>query len=174
MEDKEYHLSLDLIWTVFPEEDVITRRAVLRNESQNPVSIEELASIQIDFPDDDYQITTFTGGWASEMGRNDFRPVPSAKIVSSSFTGTSSSRANPFVMLSSENASEDYGTVYGFNLIYSGNHAEIFETNSFGRLRFLSGINSRDFLWQLDPGSSFETPEGCNDLFLQGSRWNEP
>lgn len=169
MKDKEYHLSLDLIWTVFPEEDVITRRAVLRNESQNTVSIEELASIQIDFPDDDYQITTFTGGWASEMGRNDFRPVPSAKIVSSSFTGTSSSRANPFVMLSSENASEDYGTVYGFNLIYSGNHAEIFETNSFGRLRFLSGINSRDFLWQLDPGSSFETPEAVMTCSSRGA-----
>ncbi|SFN85480.1 alpha-galactosidase [Eubacterium pyruvativorans] len=169
LQDAEYELDLDLIWTVFPDCDVITRRAVLRNESSDPVTIRQIASLQIDFPDPDYTVSTFTGGWASEMERTDFHPVPSARIENASFTGTSSSRANPFLMLSARGAGETWGRVYGFNLVYSGNHAEVLETSRSGILRLRTGINPRGFRWLLPPGDFFETPEAMMTCSGEGA-----
>lgn len=77
----------------------------------------------------------------------------------SSSTGTSGSRANPFFMVVEHGSSEEHGECYGFNLIYSGDHMESCEQNSYGRMRILSGINPEGFLFALEPGQSFQSPE---------------
>ena len=92
------------------------------------------------------------------MKRTDMS-VASARLVNSSYTGNSSNRANPFVMLSTRDCTEDYGDVYGFNLVYSGNHYESVEKSPYGKVRFLSGINPTSFEWKLAKGESFLTPE---------------
>ena len=51
-------------------------------------------------------------------------PVIAGKLVNASYTGTTSSRANSFVMLSRPKTTEDAGECFGFHLIYSGNHYE--------------------------------------------------
>ena len=92
------------------------------------------------------------------MERKDNR-ISSGKYVNSSYTGTSSNRANPFVMLSEEKTTEDSGICYGINLIYSGNHYECCEVNSYGKLRFVSGINPNSFEYRLEVGEELEAPE---------------
>mgnify|MGYP000335021309 FL=1 len=92
------------------------------------------------------------------MGRTDVRLVP-GKYVNASYTGTSSSRDNPFVMLGKEHTTEDAGECFGFNLIYSGNHYEAAEVGSFGKVRIVSGINPQSFCFTLESGESFEAPE---------------
>ena len=62
-------------------------------------------------------------------------------------------------MISRRGATEDYGDVYGFNLVYSGNHYESVEKNPYGKVRFLSGINPQGFSWKLQKGESFTSPE---------------
>jgi alpha-galactosidase len=62
-------------------------------------------------------------------------------------------------MASAVNTSENYGEVYGFNLVYSGNHYESVEKSPYGKVRFLSGINPTSFEWKLAKGESFLTPE---------------
>lgn len=156
--DKQYQLALELHYYVYEECDVIARSARLINESAENVDVKRLLSLQVDFPRAEYQMTTFTGGWAREMHQSVI-PVRAGKIVNSSFAGTSSSRANPFVMLSMPHTTEDSGNCYGFNLIYSGNHYEAAEVNSFGKVRFVSGINPQGFSWKLQAGESLEAPE---------------
>ncbi len=156
--DKENSLTLELIYCVYPDTDVITRTAELINEGEVDVRIRKLMSYQIDFDPGEYVFSTFTGAWAREMKRTDMS-VSSARLVNSSFTGNSSNSANPFVMLSKRGATEEYGEVYGFNLVYSGNHYESVEKSPFGKVRFLSGINPTGFEWKLSKGESFLTPE---------------
>ena len=156
--DKENSLKLELVYSVYSDTDVITRTAKLINEGDGDIRIRKLMSCQIDFDPGNYVFSTFTGAWAREMKRTDMS-VSSARLVNSSFTGNSSNGANPFVMLSKRGAAEEYGDVYGFNLVYSGNHYESVEKSPFGKFRFLSGINPTSFEWKLSKGESFLTPE---------------
>ena len=158
LKDSENDLKLDLYYYVYPKCNVITRKAVLTNSGKGNVVIDRLMSMLMDFDNGSYTMHTFTGAWTREMHKSDI-PVKAGKTVVSSYTGTSSSRANPFVMISEGMANEEYGKVYGFNLIYSGNHYECCEMSPYGKVRFVAGINPAGFKWTLEPGDSFETPE---------------
>ena len=158
LEDKESLMRLELIYCVYPDTDVITRSSRLINESEGDIRIRKIMSTQLDFDPGDYVFSTFTGAWAREMKRTDMS-VSSARLVNSSCTGNSSNRANPFVMLSKRGCTEDYGDVYGLNLVYSGDHYESVEKSPYGKVRFLSGINPSSFEWKLAKGESFLTPE---------------
>ncbi|MCM1190999.1 MAG: alpha-galactosidase [Butyrivibrio sp.] len=158
LKDKGYGLTLELHYCVYPECDVITRSAALINTSGEKVTLKRLMSMQLDFPAADFVFTSFNGSWAREMKRTDTR-LRAGKHVNASYAGVSSSRANPFVMLSKEHTTEDWGECWGFNLIYSGNHYEAAEINGFGKTRLVTGINPQSFSWTLGPGEDFETPE---------------
>ena len=158
MRDRNYGLTLELHYCVFEERDVITRYAKLINTSEQPIELKRLMSMQLDEIAEDYVFTTFNGNWANEMNRNDHNVI-CGKIVNASVTGTSSNRANPFVMLAPAETTEDAGECFGFNLIYSGNHYEACEYNAFGKLRLVSGINPMGFSYQIGVGESFESPE---------------
>ena len=158
LKDRQYDIKLELHYFVYEDCDVITRSARIVNESKEDVRIERLLSAQVDFDMPGLSLITFTGAWAREMRRTDV-PLLSGKHVNASFTGTSSNRANPFVMLAGENTTEDEGACYGFNLIYSGNHYEAAEVSGYGKTRFVTGINPTTFAWNLAPGASFEAPE---------------
>lgn len=158
LKDADYEQELILCYSVFEETDVIVKSTIVMNRSQEEVRLNRLLSNQIDFESNDYVFTTFHGAWAREMKKYRVR-TDAGTISCSSYTGTSSNRANPFVMLSKENTDEDYGPCYGFNLIYSGNHYEVCDVNSFHKLRFLNGINPRGFGFVIKPGDSFESPE---------------
>ena len=152
LKDNNSALKLELHYYIYEDCDVITRSAKLINDGENAVQIRRLMSCQVDFPTSDHVFTSFHGAWAREMRRWDV-PVAAGKYVNASYTGTSSSRANPFVMLSGRETTEDTGDCYGFNLVYSGNHYEAVEVNSYGKTRFVSGINPQNFCWQLPAGA---------------------
>lgn len=158
LKDRQYYLTLELHYYVYEECDVITRSARLVNESGVAVKLLRMMSMQIDFDMSGFIFTTFNGSWAREMKRTDVKML-SGKHVNASYTGTSSNRANPFVMLSREGTTEDFGDCYGFNLIYSGNHYEAVEVNGYGKTRIITGINPQSFAFVIEAGESFEAPE---------------
>lgn len=162
-----YNELLELHYSVFEERDVIVKSSKIINTGQAPVYVRRLMSNQLDFESSDYVFTTFTGAWSREMERKDNK-ISSGKYVNSSYTGTSSNRANPFVMLSEEKTTEDNGICYGINLIYSGNHYECCEVNSYGKLRFVSGINPNSFEYRLEVGEELEAPESVMTFSSDG------
>ncbi|MBQ7344061.1 MAG: alpha-galactosidase [Clostridia bacterium] len=167
LKDKGYDLTLELVYAVFEDRDVITRSSRLRNTSSDSIRLNRLMSTQLDFEDSCYVLTTFNGSWAREMYRHD-TSVVAGKCINSTYAGTSSSRANPFVMLSRPETTEDKGLCYGLNLVYSGNHYECAEVNSHGKTRFVSGINPASFTILLNPGEYFETPEAVMTVSEDG------
>lgn len=167
LKDRGYAMTLELHYFVYPECDVIARSAALINEGKSAVTVRRLMSLQLDLHTPDYIFTTFTGGWAREMKRTDIR-MQAGRHVNASCAGVSSSRANPFVMLSKEHTTEDAGECWGVNLIYSGNHYEAVEVGSFGKTRLVAGINPQSFSWQLPPGDKLEAPEAVMTYSHQG------
>ena len=167
LRDKQYDLCLELHYGVFEDRDVISRSAKLVNTSKDSVKLTRLMSMQLDFEDSGYVFTTFNGNWAREMYRHD-TCAEIGKVVNASYAGTSSNRANPFVMLSTPHTSEDTGKCYGFNLIYSGNHYETLEVSSHGKTRLVTGINPQSFCFVIAPGESFETPEAVMTFSEEG------
>lgn len=169
--DRHYPVELELFYYVYEKENVICRSSRLINNGDDSVEVKRLMSLMLDMDGAGYIMSTFNGAWAREMNRHD-TVVTAGKLINSSYTGTSSSRANPFVMVMNRNTVEDCGECYGFNLIYSGNHYEALEVNGFSKSRFVSGINPRSFSWRLEPGEMFEAPEavmtysaaGCNGM----------
>ena len=147
--------ELTLFYTAFPT--AIVRRTVLTNTGDKPLRLNKLMSSCVDLPGS-YTMATFNGGWIAEMRRCD-TPVGASKVVNESLTGSSSNRHNPGFLLYEPTATEDAGTVYGFNLIYSGNHYAAAQQSLQGLTRVMQGINDSNFSRELPPGECFETPE---------------
>ena len=167
LRDRHYSLALELHYYVYEDCDVITRSARLVNDSSEEIKLTRLMSLQLDLDTPEYILTTFTGAWAREMKRTDTRVI-SGKHVNASYTGTSSNRANPFVMLSKRRTSEDAGDCYGFNLVYSGNHYEAVEVSGYGKTRIVTGINPQSFCFVIGAGEDFEAPEAVMSYSHEG------
>lgn len=167
LSEKVKGVKLHLHYYVYEDCDCICRMSVLENTSGSEIVLKRLMSNQIDFDRAGYVFTTFGGAWAREMQKSSV-PLVRGKFVNSSRSGESSHRANPFVMLHPQAASEDAGDVYGFNLIYSGNHYEAAEVSPFGKTRFISGINPDGFEFKVAPGEKFESPEAVMSYSAEG------
>ena len=141
---------------------------VKRQEEQKAkLELERLLSTQLDLYTSDWTISSFHGTWTREMDRSEL-PLRQGKFVMESRTGTSSNRVNPFFMLHKEHTTEDIGEVYGFNLIYSGNHYAAVEINGYEKTRVVQGINPSGFRFILEAGESFEAPEAIMTFSNKG------
>lgn len=152
---QQQDLQLKLYFSLFG--GVLTRRARLENTGTAPVTVTKFLSSLLDLPGN-FEMTTFDGGWISEMGRHTL-PVLDSRVVNESVTGFSSNRHNPGFLLSRPGATEHSGVVYGFNLVYSGNHYAAAQRSLQGLTRVVQGISPASFAVELAPGEHFETPE---------------
>ena len=148
-------LRLKLVFSLF--ETALTRRTILENTGETSIVLHKLMSQMVDLHGD-YEMTTFDGGWAAEMRKHTV-PVMESRVVNESVTGSSSNRHNPGFLLSEIGAGEDHGRVYGFNLVYSGNHYASAQRSLYGFTRIMQGISPDNFQLELVPGADFETPE---------------
>ncbi len=167
LEDAQYHLTLELHYSVFEDRDVIVRSSKFINSGDTTVQLTRLMSTQLDLEETGFVFSTFNGAWAREMYRYD-TVVSMGKKINASCAGTSSNRANPFVMLSKSETTEDRGICYGLNLIYSGNHYEVVEADSHGKTRVVTGINPQFFRFVVGPGEFFESPEAVMTVSEDG------
>jgi alpha-galactosidase len=158
LRDELFAINVKLYYSVFVEEDIIVRRAVIQNDSPNEIMIEKALSMNLDFNNDDFCLTTFDGTWINErqLNRQTIKP---GIIKIDSKKGVSSADHNPFIIINKEHTTETSGNCYGFSLIYSGSFEAIVERSPFNLIRVQMGINSFDFFWQLKSGEEFTTPE---------------
>ena len=167
--DRKYaELTLDLVYTVFKECDVIARHVELTNNTGDAVYIRKLMSFMMDLPRADYTMVTLDGGWAKEAHMHE-RAVSYGLQVNDSTVGASSNRHNPAFLLKARGASEHHGEVLGFNLVYSGNHYSAVEQGNHDTLRVMSGISPHCFLWKLHTGERFVTPQAVMSYTTGGT-----
>lgn len=151
-------LEVDLFYTVYDGLDVICRHSVVCNTSKDTFELRNVASMSIDYHDYDYKYMHLHGAWIRE------KHVEIAD-VKKGFQGIDSKRGasgvceNPFMAFMRRDATEDYGDVYGFSLVYSGNFKIMAEVEQYGTMRVQAGINPNNFCWHLQSGEEFVTPE---------------
>ena len=155
--DEAAQAELTLLFTVFPQEDVIVRRSILKNTGTEPIIIKKLMSSMLDLAGR-YEMTSFHGAWIAEA-RRETVPVGYTRCVNESVTGFSSNRHNPGFLLSEPGAGQSHGRVYGFNLIWSGDHYASAQRSHEGLTRVMQGVSPADFSRTLQPGGSFSAPE---------------
>ena len=157
-EDSVTGVQAVLYYTVFENLGAMTRSVKIINASDRPVEIEKVYSSCVEFHTHDYELLTLYGKWGKERSL-ERRALAHGRQLVSSKRGSSSHHHNPFAAIVDKGATEDYGSAYGFNLVYSGNFAFEAEVNQFAGTRVLMGINPDGFGWKLEPGSSFSSPE---------------
>ena len=150
--------ELILSYTIYNELPVITRNAKLIYKGKNYVILNRSMSASIDLPDSNFEMINLAGAWSRERHIK-IRKLEQGVQQIYSMRGTSSAEHNPFIALKRPNADEFTGEVYGFSLVYSGNHLEQVEVDTHDMTRVLIGIHPDTFEWPLGKGESFQTPE---------------
>lgn len=156
-----------MYYSVFREKGIIARHQKIENYGNENIVIQDTKSWSLDLPFQKYEWISLYGTYAQEANLERF-PLHHGIQKIESIRGSSSPQHQPFFALASLGASEDYGEVFAFQLIYSGNFIGQVEMDQFGNVRSQIGINSDSFQWTLQPGESFTTPEAILNYSQNG------
>ncbi len=167
MKDNFSGVEVVLYYSVFAEEDIISRYVLVRNTSGEPVQIRSAASLSVDFERADFDFVSLAGAWIRERHISR-RPLAPGITSIESRCGSSSHRLNPFAALAAKNADENMGDVYGFSLIYSADFKISAEVDQYDDTRLQVGINPETFSWKLAAGEEFVTPEALMTYTREG------
>ena len=167
MQDEATGLTLELLYGVFAQQDVITRAARLTNHGDTPLRLDRAASACLDLPFGRWDLLHFHGRHAME--RQLEREAVGTNIQTiSSVRGSSSHHNNPFLILCQQDATETSGACYGVMMVYSGSYQMDVERSQTGLVRVVSGIQEERFAWNLKPGETFDTPEVILSFAAEG------
>lgn len=158
LKDELTGVTVTLLYTIFKDLAIIARSAKVTNAGSSKVALKKVASMQIDLLRQDMDVISLPGAHANER-HLEREKIGQGRKVFESRRGASSHQMNSFIAVLEHKADEFSGDVYGFNLVYSGNHSFEIEKDQFEQTRIVAGINDFNFEWQLDAGESFQTPE---------------
>ncbi|MFI3213478.1 MAG: alpha-galactosidase [Eubacteriales bacterium] len=152
------HIAIELSYSIFQDSDVICRSNKIINNSDSAFTIDMAHSVCMDFNRNNFDVLYLEGSWARErhLAR---KPLTKGKFEVQSNRGGSSHQMNPFVAVCDKDTTETSGEVWGFNLVYSGNHSTTLEVDMYDNARLVMGVNPFQFKWELEPNDSFQTPE---------------
>lgn len=167
LEDKVTGLQAQLLYTIFTDSSAIARSVRIFNYGQDAVHLTRVMSLCLDLPDCHYDWIQLSGSWARERHVKTRRLEEGIQSIGS-MRGHSSHEHNPFLVLKRPSADERQGEVMGFSFIYSGNFLMQAEVDCHHITRVLVGIHPDCFDWKLEPGESFQTPEGVMVYSDQG------
>lgn len=149
---------LTLLYSVFENQDLLTRAALVQNTGSEPFRLERMLSMSVDLAAMECDFVCFSGRHAMER-TPEAVPVGHTGFRVGSRRGTSSHHYNPAFLLRGRGADETSGECWGFCLAYSGSFEVGVQADSRGQLRVQAGIQSDGFEWKLEPGESFAAPQ---------------
>ncbi|WP_088102040.1 alpha-galactosidase [Halalkalibacter urbisdiaboli] len=156
--DQLLNCKLILSYTLYNDRPIICRNAAFQNTGGETVYINSAMSTSVDFPDDEFEMLHLSGAWARETHIETQKLTKGIRSIYST-RGASSNVHNPFLALKRPDATEHFGSVYGFSLVYSGNFLAQVEVDTYNVTRVMMGINPFQFKWKLSPNETFQTPE---------------
>ena len=140
------------------ETGIIARRATIRNNTQQAITIESAQSAAWYLPHGDgYRLSYLSGRWAAETQLNR-EPIQEGMKVLESRLGESGHNLNPWFAIDQGDAGEEHGPVWFGALAWSGNWRMSVEQTPYKQVRVTGGFNTFDFAYILKPGESLETP----------------
>ncbi|WP_019913939.1 alpha-galactosidase [Paenibacillus sp. HW567] len=156
--DKWLDCQVELQYTLYNSLPVLTRNIKISNLGQQTIRLESAMSLNLDLPDQDYEMIDLTGAWGRER-HIQTHPLHHGIQSIYSLRGHSSHNYNPFIGLKRKETTEFLGEAIGLSLVYSGNFLAQVEADTYGVTRVMMGIHPSGFDWSLLPGEGFQTPE---------------
>ena len=167
LRDAASGLTVELLYGVLEEYDMITRSVVVKNGGNQPLTLTRVASACLDFPAGEHDLLTLGGAYARE--REPVRAALTQGIhTAGSVRGASSHQQNPFLALLNRDTTEDTGFCWAMALVYSGNFQASAELTQFHETRLTLGIHPFHFAWTLQPGEAFTAPEAAMVFSARG------
>ena len=158
LRDKVSGAEVSLLYGVLPEQDVITRSALVKNTGQDCFLVTKAAAACLDFVTGDFDIISFYGRHAME--RNFERThVGHHTYTIGSRRGASSHQYNPMMILADTAATEDVGSCYAMSLLYSGGFEGSVEKDQMNQTRMLLGLQPEQLRYPVKQGETFIIPE---------------
>lgn len=158
MEDSVSGLQAVLLYGVLPKPDIITRSVIITNSGSASVHLLKVQSACLDLLHGEYDVLSFYGRHAME--RNFQRiPVSHGNYKIGSRRGTSSHQYSPVMILADKGTTEDAGSCYAMNYVYSGGFNGEVEKDQYNQTRMLMGLQDEMFSYPLNPGEVFYAPE---------------
>lgn len=158
LKDEIENIYLELNYTLMNDYGALIRFSRLINKSGKSIFINRFASLQLDAINNNYETISVHGQWADDKELETI-PVTHNLTVVRDNHGSRGFKQNPAIILKNKEATFDYGEVYMYSLVYSGNFKYEIGLDQFDHLRLLAMINDDSFRYEVKPGESFDTPE---------------
>lgn len=156
LKDTHYPITVSSYYKLLPKYDIIERWIELNNTGTDNIRIEKALSASLWLPENNYELTHFSGTWGNEFQPNTTLLTQGRKIVENrNFKSYGSSL---FLVNGPNGATEDRGEVWYGQVHYSGNWSLEFDKQARGELQIVGGINFWDTEWTLKPDTTFKTP----------------
>lgn len=158
LEDEYLKAKINLYYTIFENFAAICRHVEIVNSGKQNLYLERLMAMSMDFAGTDYDVLTLSGSHINEKNINR-RHISADTIVIDSNRGASSPQETPAIFLMEREATENFGQVWGFNFVYSGDFQAVVQTGQYNSVRVQMGMNPLTFGWSLKENESFVSPE---------------
>ncbi|MDR2057768.1 MAG: alpha-galactosidase [Dysgonamonadaceae bacterium] len=160
LKDAVYPFFVDVVFSAYQKENVISQRTVISHNEQGTVALGIISSAYLPLHNQVYYLTHFHGTWAAEMQLKEEQLQPGIKKIESKKGVRTTQSENPSFLIAFDHpAMEEEGEVYGGSLAWSGNYCLAFELDETGMLNILSGVNPFISTYKLKGNERFETPE---------------
>lgn len=167
LKDAVQQLEMRLIYHLFEDYPIITRRVIYANSGEESVILENAGSMSIDIGQDNFEMISLDGAHTNEANLTR-QPIRSGIQRLESTRGSSSPQHQPFLALVDPYTSEFQGEVFAFHFVYSGNYVAQVEVEQYKTTRVQMGIHPDHFEWHLEPNELFHTPEVVLNYSDQG------
>lgn len=154
-------LDVDLVYTTYARENVITTHAEIRNREKGTVILHSFYSSALPLRAEKYLFTHLHGAWTHEAQVEHTLLTHGSKSIASIRGVRTTHAENPSFMLTlgSDRFDEASGEVVAGTLAWSGNFRLNFEVDECRTLNILAGINPEGSEYRLHRGETFTTPE---------------
>lgn len=171
LNDRCQALDVELIFTAYARENVITTHALIHNREKGAVELRDFYSSALSLRAGKYLLTHLYGAWAREAQvEHSLLDHGSKSIESTRGVRTTHTEQPAFLLtLDSDSFNEEYGEVIAGALAWSGNFRLNFEVDESDRLTVLAGANPAGSEYTLRPGETFRTPEMIYTYSNQGA-----
>lgn len=156
--DERVGITVELLYGVLPEIDIITRAAIIKNEGTGVVTVDRAQTACLDFVHGEYDVISFYGRHAMER-TPDRHHVGHGTFSVGSRRGMSSNQYSPVMVLCDERATESTGRAWGMNFVYSGGFEAEVTCEQYNQTRMQMGLSDDRFSYPLAPGEQLVAPE---------------
>jgi alpha-galactosidase len=152
-------IEATLHYRAYPDASIIARWAVIRNGTNQKITVERAQSATWYMPrGTGYRLSYLSGRWAAETQLTQ-EPIQQGSQVLDSRLGHTGHYLNPWFAVDRGDANQQHGRVWFGALAWSGNWRITVEQTPFEQVRVTGGFNTFDFAYVLKPGESLPTPE---------------